>query len=280
MERMTAVRLYLCNCMLLLIMITLPLVSCKKGQENVVDKSSGPPENMVLIPAGSFMMGSDKEADERPIHSVYLDSFYIDKFEVTNREYKRFCDSTGREYPEQPKFRGMDHYFENYPDYPVVRVNWEDAKAYAEWAGKRLPTEAEWEKAARGGFVGKRYPWGIKDPNYKGKYRCNYAPEAKFDKDGYRYTAPVGSFEPNGYGIYDMAGNVCEWTSDWYDAYPGNKWRKGHKEFYGEKFKVTRGGSYIAIDPVHLRCANRFKIKPEFKWDYYGFRCAKSIRSN
>jgi len=261
----------------LILILILGLTNCKKENQKGIEKREGPPENMVLIPGGPFMMGSNEEPDEKPIHSVYVDSFYIDRHEVTNRAYKEFCDSTGREYPDQPKFRDMDNYLEDYPDYPVVRVSWEDAVAYAEWAGKRLPTEAEWEKAARGGLVKKKYPWGDSPPNHKNQYRCNYGPKARFDRDGFRYTAPVGSFEPNGYGIYDMAGNVCEWTADWYEPYPGNRWPKGIKEFYGEKFKVARGGSYIAIKPVHLRCANRFKFKPDLKWDYYGFRCARDI---
>ena len=189
---------------------------------------------MVMIPAGEFEMGTDSDEisgliewarkwysspvtswhdREKPRHTVYLDAFYMDKYEVTNTLYKKFIDATGH---KSPDFWNDDKY--NSPDQPVVGVTWDDAKAYAEWAGKRLPTEAEWEKAARGGLVGKKFPWGDSDPDGT---QCNFADKNTSDiwsdksvDDGYQYAAPVGSFTPNGYGLYDMAGNVWEWCAD------------------------------------------------------------------
>ncbi|MEO0108860.1 MAG: SUMF1/EgtB/PvdO family nonheme iron enzyme, partial [candidate division WOR-3 bacterium] len=181
---------------------------------------------MILIPAGEFLMGSaqgEGDKDEHPLHKVYVSEFYIDKYEVTNRQYKRFCDATGRNYPPDPELlSSMPNYFNNYPNYPVVNITWEDARAYCDWAGKRLPTEAEWEKAARGSD-GRKYPWGNKAPDGS---QCNFAdrnlPDVPWcDKDaddGYGFTAPVGHY-PQGaspYGVLDMAGNVWEWCNDWY----------------------------------------------------------------
>ena len=139
---------------------------------------------MVLIPAGEFQMGSNYGYnDEKPVHTVYLDAFYMDKYEVTNALYKKFMDATGH---KAPAYWNDSSY--NAPDQPVLGVSWNDAKAYAEWAGKRLPTEAEWEKAARGGLVGKKYPWGDSishdDANYGGTG----------GKDKWDGTSPVGSF--------------------------------------------------------------------------------------
>jgi len=168
-------------------------------------------EEMVLIPAGGFWMGDDKgEFNEQPEHLVYLDNFYIDKYEVTNRKYKIFCDAAKRSYPPEPEFEGMTNYFVNYPDYPVVKVSWEDANAYAQWAGKRLPTEAEWEKAVRSGLISKNYAWG----DSLNLNKANLAVTNGEDK--WFVTAPVGSSKPNEYGIFDIVGNVKERCYDWY----------------------------------------------------------------
>ena len=175
------------------------------------------PEGMVLIPAGEFEMGSnDGPNNEQPVHTVYVDAFYMDKYEVTNLDYKKFVLAN----PQWQKDRirkalhnGMYlHHWtgNNYPtgkaNHPVTYVNWYAAMAYAKWAGKRLPTEAEWEKAARGGKSGLKYPWG----NTISRDRANYN---KYVGD----TTAVGKYLANGYGLYDMAGNVWEWCLDAYD---------------------------------------------------------------
>ncbi|MFA4880974.1 MAG: formylglycine-generating enzyme family protein [Candidatus Doudnabacteria bacterium] len=190
--------------------------------------SDGAP--MVLIPAGEFQMGSDENESEKPVHTVYLDAFYMDKYEVTNAQYQKFVQATSHEDKNRKEI--IESWGErlNGDDQPVVFVSWEDANAYAKWAGKRLPTKAEWEKAARGGLVGKRYVWGDEWPpppragNFRDEsYHRDELYREKIDTkffilgydDGYTLTAPVGSFTPNGYGLYDMVGNVAEWCADW-----------------------------------------------------------------
>ena len=203
-------------------------------------------------------------ADELPVHTVYLDAFYIDKYEVTNALYKKFMEATGHRTPgywTNPSY--------NQPDQPVVGVSWDDAEAYARWSGKRLPTEAEWEKAARGGLVGKRYPWGNdishNDANYSGISGT----------DIWNGPAPVGKFPPNGYGLYDMAGNVWEWVADrylsnYYSISPQNNPTGPDTGSY----RVLRGGSWD-YDTYFLRCARRYYYGPtDTRYDV-GFRCAQ-----
>jgi sulfatase modifying factor 1 len=187
---------------------------------------------MALIPAGEFQMGSnDGEDNEKPIHTVYLDAFHIDIYEVTNAQYKKFMDATGYKAP----------YYWSYPDYnapnnPVVAVRWEDAKAYADWAEKRLPTEAEWEKAARGGLAGKMYPWGNTVTH------DNANDDGTGGKDVWEYTSPVGSFAPNGYGLYDMAGNVFEWCADFSDNnYYANSPKSNPTGPASGEYRILRG---------------------------------------
>ena len=276
-------------------------VAAQDGQEadlpkEIVGKDGA---EMVLIPAGEFEMGTDSSEvsqlvqwakkwysearasqfeDEAPRHTVYLDAFYMDRYEVTNALYKKFMDATGHKAPEHWDSGGAYNFPFDGPDQPVAYVSWYDAKAYAEWAGKRLPTEAQWEKAARGGLAGKRFPWGDSDPDGS---QCNFADNRywghsdKSVKDGYRYTAPVGSFSPNGYGLYDMAGNVWEWCADWYDEkyYANSPGSKPTGPGSGTS-RVLRGGSWWNA-PDDLRAAAR-------GWYYYdqssfsrngGFRC-------
>jgi len=232
--------------------------------------------SMIRVPSGEFLMGSSEEdihwaaktffsesldfyIEETPAHRVHLKAFEIDRHEVTVGEYQAFMKDTGHPAP-----RFMDDPKLNQTDQPVVGVNWQDAAGYCEWAGKRLPSEAEWEKAARG-TDGRYYPWG-NDPdptrtNVRGK------------KDGYRYTAPVGAFPSNAspYGVLDMAGNVWEWAADWFQPYPGNT---TPSDLYGKTFKVMRGGSWFSNMDL-ARTAVRGKLPPDQRQHYIGFRCAR-----
>ena len=224
---------------------------------------------MALIPAGYFIMGSnDGSGAERPPHLVWLDAFCIDKYEVTNRQYGEFTRATGYAKPlfwDNPRFSA--------PDQPVVGVSWDDSVAYCRWAGKRLPTEAEWEKAARGGSEGRKFPWGNEGPTGK----------ATFGQDmNTGKPSPVGRYGPNGYGLYDMAGNVWEWCSDRYqgDYYRISPARNPAGPDTGQD-RVVRGGSWIGsgfeefYDDV-LRCAFRRMHPPDDRTDDFGFRCAGS----
>jgi formylglycine-generating enzyme required for sulfatase activity len=220
---------------------------------------------MVEIPAGSFTMGTDSGSpDESPAHQVDVPAFQLDTFEVTNADFAAFTQATDYQTDAEKKQASRtwrDEYGEGKDNHAVVRVTWNDALAYCEWLGKRLPSEAEWEKAARGpdGFV---YPWGNDwDPT-----------KANVKESGLRGTAAVGSYPPNGYGLADMAGNVWEWTGDWYQAYPGNT---APDQFYGEKFRVVRGGGWFEEAP-QLVAYNRNAADPNATAnDDLGFRCAK-----
>jgi formylglycine-generating enzyme required for sulfatase activity len=219
------------------------------------------PETMVLIPAGSFLMGSEEgEADERPLHTVYLDAFYIDSAEVTCARYARFLAETG--HPPHPLWN--PEY--DRPEDPVVGVSWYDAAAFARWAGKRLPTEAEWEKAARGGVDGRKYPWGDEIDKTK----------ANFASFG---ITPVKSFEPYGYGLYDMAGNVGEWCEDWYgDTYYSMSAGENPRGPQRGERKVVRGGAWYN-EETGLRIANRYKNAPDAGNFNTGFRCVQSAQA-
>ena len=164
-------------------------------------------EDMLLISAGDFEFGHKRTHNDPP-NIVYTDAFYIDKYEVTVGEYKQFVSETGH---RSPNWEYISQ-FSPTDKHPMIFVNWYDAMLYARWVGKRLPTEAEWEKAARGGLVGKKYPWGDSPPDGK---KTNLA----VTEDGYEFASPVGSFIPNNYGLYDMLGNVSEWCLDSYHTY-------------------------------------------------------------
>jgi formylglycine-generating enzyme required for sulfatase activity len=241
--------------------------------------------DMVCIPAGPFLMGSSDEeikqvvrdlgggelgpdiqwfAAERPQHEVYVEEFYIDKYEVTNAQYKEFVQATGHRLPRH--WEGGS-YPNGKADHPVVYVSWEDANAYCQRVGKRLPTEIEWEKAARGTDA-RIWPWG----NIFDVTKCNVE---SWEGSG---STPVGSY-PDGispYGVYDMAGNVWEWTDSWYDAYPGSTCTTTE---FGEKLRVLRGGSwyhYDSLGPIGARCASRDRQVPQSISYIMGFRCAIS----
>jgi formylglycine-generating enzyme required for sulfatase activity len=244
-----------------------PMPPPPPGQDTEQQKGSPPIlRDMVRLPEGDYSIvslpGRSPFENELPRHPVHLDSFYMDRYEVTNEEYKRFCDATGHAYPD---------YFsnKNYPAgaarKPVSMVSWEDADSYARWAGKRLPTEFEWEAAAAG-TSGRIWPWG-------NRWVSN---EANTRESGEGKSADVGShpFDISEFGIYDMAGNVSEWTQDWYQSYPGN--RRKEKE-YGERYKVLRGGSSRASKDF-ASAQFRARLPTGFRSDDLGFRCARSAK--
>ncbi|MFC1482011.1 formylglycine-generating enzyme family protein [Candidatus Neomarinimicrobiota bacterium] len=227
-----------------------------------------PPAGMTGIPGGEFQMGKTGAGDHSPAHKVIIEGFYLDIFEVTNGEYLEFYQQTNRKLPE---FWGIESYHcgDDFPDHPVVGVSWNDAVAYAEWAGKRLPTEAEWEYAARGSLSGKNYHGG----NDIDTTLANFS-----WKGITRGTLPVGSYAPNGYGLYDMVGNVVEWVADYYQQdYYKKSPRKLPTGPKNGKFRVIRGGGWHSgpsCCQVHFRNAlpgNWLDIN-------VGFRCAKDLR--
>ena len=228
---------------------------------------------MILVPEGVFTRGSDEgDFDEKPEQEIYLDAFYVDKYEVSVKAYNKFRRAANYVKPSVPFFAGDSRIMDT-PDFPVVGVSWYDSVNYCLWAGKRLLTEAEWEKAARGthGLV---YPWANKFL----RNRTNLAGTA----DGYEYMAPVGSF-PMGrsvYGVYDMAGNVSEWVEDWYDQfYYQEAPMMNPTGIAKSKNRVFRGGSWDARK-VDIRPAKRFAASPGRKDVIVGFRCGKSTDNN
>jgi len=230
-----------------------------------------PPDGMVLVPAEEFQMGTNEtdgtdnnqatntplsNNDARPQHTVKSKAFFLDKTDVTNAQYKAFCDATGYAPPPQWK-DGM--YSDGQGNFPVIRVSWYEAKAYATWKGKRLPTEAEWEHAARG-TDGRLYPWG------------NTWDDANAAWSG--SPVEVGS-KPSGaspYGALDMAGNVAQWTSSWFDAYPNSPTKQ--PDFGLKTLKVVRGGpGYGGTNQAET--FYREVCKPDARNMWVSFRCAK-----
>lgn len=228
------------------------------------------PNEMILIPAGEFIMGTDNRLpDEGPQHKVTLPAYYIDLYEVTNLQYEKFNNETKRRSPAHFRNRTFP---EGKADHPVTHVSWIDADAYCAWAGKRLPTDQEWEKAARG-TDGRWYPWGEEFDSQKANTPLRWQEVGAFGD-----TTPVGAFEAgkSPYGVYDMSGNVWEWTASWYHAYPGNKTAS---ESYGDRYKTLKGGSWF--DCSFYKCGisapvfNRAFFSKKVKNDSFGFRCAK-----
>ncbi len=217
---------------------------------------------MVYVPEGEFIMGSNMRGEEKPSKSVYLNAFYIYKCEVTNAQFRKFIEET--DYIPWTSVPGDDNY-------PVAFVSYADAAAYAKWAGKRLPTEAEWEKAARG-EDGRKYPWGEE----WSASRCN----VHSFSERFKYSAPVGSFEigKSVYGCYDMAGNVWEWCADWFNknSYSEMPYMNPKGPETGKK-RVLRGGSWRDIHYKNdvTRCAARVGCVPAYKADFIGFRCVE-----
>jgi len=222
--------------------------------------SDAKPGEMVKVPAGEFTMGSNSGSkDEKPVHRVYLDEFHMDKYEVTNEQYNQ-CVSAGT-CSSNKKFNGFTD-----PRQPVVGVNWSQADTYCKWAKKRLPTEAEWEKTARG-TDGRTYPWGE-------GIDCS---KANYSKCGHEKTKPVGLY-PSGassYGAMDMAGNVWEWCSDWYDKkYYRNSPNRNPKGPSSGSYRVLRGGGW-GYAPFNLRASLRGRYYPSVGGNYIGFRCVR-----
>lgn len=222
--------------------------------------------NMVPIPAGSFQMGTDGKGDNAPAHLVRLKAFEMDQTEVTCSQYLRFCEETGHELPffwKRTGFRcGPD-----YPDHPVIGVSWSDASAYAKWLGKRLPTEAEWEYAARGGLVNQPYPNGDTLSQESGNYT----------KSGKKGTIRVGSYVPNGFGLYDMLGNVVEWVSDRYDADYYQRSPTGNPVGPTTgRFRVIRGGGW-KTGPGCTAVFHRNALSGNWVDFNVGFRCVRSL---
>lgn len=234
------------------------------------------PEDMVLIPAGPFTMGQDGSKPKNgPAHTVDLPAYEIDRFEVTNDEFARFVEETGYvTYAEENSSKNWRDAAEGKGNYPVVYVTWDDAVAYCDWAGKRLPTEAEWEKAARGDD-GRIYPWGNDFPSADEVDQFG-----NFYETGLRSTFPVGAFEKgvSPYGLYDMAGNVREWTADYFLAYEGQS--ADADPFFGEENRVNRGGGWFdGEDGELVTTYNRNAGPPGTSAnDDIGFRCARDAQ--
>jgi formylglycine-generating enzyme required for sulfatase activity len=280
----------------------------------------------IWIPAGMFRMGSDAHyPDEAPARDVTVDGFWIDTYQVTNREFAEFVDATDyttvaerpldlADFPDAPAenlqpgsmvftptsgpvdLRHINLWWTWMPgaswrhpegpnstvtgraDHPVVHIAYEDAIAYTAWAGKRLPAEAEWEYAARGGLDGAAYTWGD-DPEPVGERRANYW-HGDFPwrpAPGYGTTTPVGSFPPNGFGLFDMAGNVWDWTSDWYGGSEQASLDPGQPQFPVPR-KVVKGGSFLCADSycMRYRPAARRPQMIDTGMSHIGFRCVRS----
>ena len=250
--------------------------------------------NLARVPAGEFLMGAaDAEEDERPIHRVYISEFFIGRFPVTQDEYARFVRASGHPPPivrDLPMITqgGRDAIFRElaapyewsgdqppsgHGSHPVVLVTYEDAVAYCGWLARelgrsvRLPSEAEWERAARAGVDGQRYPWGNDIDQSRGNYLVDRAAKRQ------RGTRPTGTYPPNAFGLYDVCGNVWEWVADWYSAdYYGIGETRDPRGPEGGTMRVVRGGSWVNDDISMLRCAYRHKVPPDTYAYSVGFR--------
>ncbi len=261
---------------------------------------------MVSLPGGSFRMGNDLAAypDQRPAHDVRLHGFWIDSHEVTNRQFADFVDQsdyittaeqqgwalvfdrTSGDWIEAPgadwRHPGGAHTgIDGREDWPVVQVSWYDADAYARWVGCRLPTEAEWEYAARAGLRDADFPWGRAE-TVDGRYGANYwqgwFPDEDLAVDGFDDLAPVRSFPANGFGLYDMSGNVWEWCADWYEAdYYRSSVAESPAGPADGPMRVQRGGSWLSAENYSpgYKVSVRSKRRPNVCYQDVGFRCVR-----
>jgi len=279
---------FLCFCLMV-------LVRAQGAQKNNDTSHVYRPNDMVQIPAGKYLMGSPTGAtSERPEHTVSIACFWMDKYDVTVADFQRFVDAThyqteaeklGKAIVYQPDSDvSNDVIGANWrhpdgsasipqPDEPVCQITWNDAVAFAKWADKRLPTEAEWEYAARGGLRGCKYPWG-NDLLPDGKFYCNISGS----RDGYVRRSPVGKFPPNKYQLYDMAGNVWQRCSDFYDEhYYANSPATDPSGPSEGRYKVRRGGSWICGRLCNgQQVATRGFDTPDTASNICGFRCCRS----
>jgi formylglycine-generating enzyme required for sulfatase activity len=266
--RRRAGRRTLGSLLLVLCWLLLPLLS-SQAQETMESQGL----QFRLIPGGTYLLGSPagepgRYADEAPPHRVSLKPFYIAVTETTNAQYARFLQATGHPAPLYWGDRNL-----NGPRQPVVGVSWDDAVAFCRWLSQltgvehRLPSEAQWEAAARGGLTGQPYPWGSQGPDAGGVFRANLMHDGTA-RDGFRFSAPVGSFAPNGYGLSDMAGNVSEWCQDRYLPL------RTEGPFKPGVLRLLKGGSW-ASRARDLRCAARQSAPPTYADGYIGFRVVR-----
>ncbi len=274
------------------------LAAIKRGFEEAECSTDLVPEGMIFVEGGSFIMGclegdNDCQDDEKPRHEVILDDFYIGKYEVTNAEYCEFLNAKGKHKDGDKTWLAIESSYckieykngrytpkSAYGKHPVVVVTWYGADAYAKWKGMRLPTEAEWEYAARS--RGKNEKWaGTSSEGRLDSYgnfcdkNCSYSWKKENANDGYERTAPVGSFQPNDLGVYDMSGNVWEWCSDWYDKeYYKTSPKINPQNTYKNKFRSLRGGSWDDL-PRNCRTSYRYNFSPSNTVIIAGFRLAQ-----
>lgn len=251
---------------------TNPQSSTAPGDSSVSDSLGAevepifiPPDSMILIPGGEYLIGNDNDLkDQRPRHKVVLKAFFIDNHEVNNAQYLRFAEAVGHRLPYFWKDTTL-----NDPQMPVTGVSWGDADAYCKWMGGRLPTESEWEAAAGGGLRNQSYPW----EDSPSKELANYIYDPDEDPEGLK---PVGQYPPNGYGLYDMAGNVYEWVSDYYAPKfysDSTGWKNPSGPVKGNT-RVIRGGAWNYTEEF-MQIYRRNRAKPSDRFRYIGFRCAK-----
>lgn len=265
--------------------------------------ASEPLPDLALIPSGEFVMGSDDgEDDERPAHRVQVDEFLMSVRPITNADYALFVRDSGHRAPaiydlplvvtaggpeRERNFRVAGEpyvWLDDVPaldreDHPVTLVRWDDAVAYCAWLSAetgrpvRLPTEAEWEKAARGGFEGKRYPWGDRLDRNMANFLTDPALKALGG------TTRCGIYPPNGYGLYDMAGNVWQWVLDWYEPHYDSNARFDNPAGPSQgQLRVLRGGSWLAADVRMLSCTHRHKVPPDTYSYGIGFRVVCPVK--